>query len=112
VDARETRLAENEVLFRDVNERVEAIAAVHGDDDHVYEFYCECSNVDCTLLVSATLKEYEQVRAHGSRFLIAPGHWLPEIERVVEEGIRHWVIEKTGDAADYVAERDPRDESS
>lgn len=109
MDARETRLAENEVLFRDVNERVGAIAAVHGDDDHVYEFYCECSNVDCTLRVAATLEEYERVREHPSRFLIAPGHWLPEIERVLEEGARHWVIEKTGEAADFVADRDPRD---
>jgi hypothetical protein len=111
VDARETRLAQNEVVFREVNERVQAIAAAHGDDEHVYEFYCECSNADCTLLVSATLGEYELVRANASRFLIAPGHWLPEIERVVEEGPRLWVIEKIGEAAEFVAEHDPRDPS-
>ena len=110
MDARETRLAQNEVLFRSVNERVEAIAAEHGEDDHVYEFYCECSNADCTLLVSATLAEYEAVRQHPSRFLIAPGHSLPEIERIVSEGPRLWVIEKIGDAADYVAEQDPRNQ--
>ena len=68
MDAREQRLAQNEALFREVNEKVEAIAAAHGDDDHLYEFYCECANADCTLQVPATLAAYEGVRAHPRRF--------------------------------------------
>jgi hypothetical protein len=103
------RLVQNEILFREVNEQVDAIASEHGSDDNVYEFYCECSNTDCTVQVPATLAAYEAVRANPARFLVAPEHALPEIERVVETTDRYWVIEKIGDAAELAAERDPRD---
>ncbi len=108
MDARQERLAQNEALFREVNERVRAIAAVHGDDDHVYEFYCECSNADCTFQLRATLAEYERVRAHGDRFLIAPSHSLPEIETVVEKHEAWWVVEKQGEPGELAEELDPR----
>ena len=108
MDAREQRLAQNEALFREVNERVEAIAAVHGSDDHVYEFYCECSNADCSLQVPATIAQYEAVRAHPTRFLVTPEHSLPEIETVVEKSDAWWVIEKHGDAGRLVEHLDPR----
>ena len=108
MDEREQRLAQNEALFREVNEKVEAIAAVHGTDDHVYEFYCECSNADCSLQVPATIAEYEAVRAHPARFLVTPGHSLPEIETVVEKSDAWWVIEKHGEAGRLVEHLDPR----
>ena len=108
MDAREERLARNEALFREVNERVRAIAAVHGDDDHIYEFYCECSNVDCTFQLRATLAEYESVRAEGNRFLIAPSHSLPEIEIVIEKRDAWWMVEKVGEPAQLVEDLDPR----
>ena len=108
MDPRQERLARNETVFRDVNERVRAIAAVHGDDDHVYEFYCECSNADCTFHLKATLSQYEAVRAHGDRFLIAPQHSLPEIEIVVERRDGWWVVEKQGEPAELAEELDPR----
>lgn len=108
MDEREKRLAQNETLFREVNERVQAIAAAHGDDEHVYEFYCECANAECTRQISATLAAYEAVRAHPSRFLIFPDHVLPDIENVVERAEHWWVVEKTGEAAAFVARLDPR----
>jgi len=108
MDARQERLARNEALFRDVNERVRAIAAVHGDDSHIYEFYCECSNADCTFQLKATLAEYEGVRAHPARFVIAPSHSLPEIEKVIEKGASWWVVEKIGEPAKLVEDLDPR----
>jgi hypothetical protein len=105
---RERRLAENEMLFRQVNEGVEQIASRHADDGHVYEFYCECANADCTMHVHATLVQYEDVRANGRRFLIIPEHSLPEIETVVERTESFWVIEKEGDAGELVEQADPR----
>ena len=108
MDARQERLARNEALFREVNERVRAIAAVHGDDEHVYEFFCECSNADCTFHLRATVTQYEAVRAHGDRFLISPEHSLPEIETVVERNDDWWVVQKIGEPAELVEELDPR----
>jgi hypothetical protein len=108
MDRREQRLARNENLFREINERVREIAAEHGADVHLYEFYCECSNTDCTLRVELALRDYERVREHGNRFLVAPGHDLPEIERIVEQSEGWWVIEKDGAAGELAEGLDPR----
>src|ERR1043165_9713630 len=109
MDARETRLARNETLFREVNERIEeAVGRVGRDDAHIYEFFCECSNSDCTLLLPLTITEYEAVRRDPRQFIVAPGHELPEIETVVFRSEGYQIVTKHGEAAALVAERDPR----
>jgi len=109
MDSRETRLARNETLFREVNERIEdAVARMGRQDDHVYEFLCECSNSDCALLLPLTIADYEAARSDPRRFIVAPGHELPEIETVVARTSDFQLVTKQGEAADYVAERDPR----
>jgi len=109
MDPRETRLARNETLFREVNERIEeAVQPANREDDHVYEFLCECSNSDCTLLLPLTIPEYEAVRSDARQFIVAPGHDLPEIECVVAKTDGYQIVRKGGEAAEFVAERDPR----
>jgi len=102
------RLAENESVFRAVNELIETTATQTGVDDHVFNFVCECSDTSCTRLLPLTVSEYEQVRADAAQFLIAPGHELPELETVVEMRGSYDVVLKFGEAAEYVAQRDPR----
>lgn len=109
MDSRETRLAKNETLFREVNERIEAaVGRVGRADGHIYEFVCECSNTDCTLFLPLTLAEYEAVRSDSRQFIVAPGHDLPEIEEVISRTAGYQVVVKQGEAAEYVTERDPR----
>ena len=84
--------AETEALFRDVNERIAEAADRFASTSA--EFVCECSDVECTDRVEATLDEYEEVRDDGATFLLAPGHEDPEIERVVERGRGFAVVEK------------------
>ena len=108
MDAREERLAQNEAIFREINERVLEVAAAHGSDAHVYGLFCECSNTDCTLQLDLTLEDYERVRGHGTRFVVAPGHEMPEIERVVEQMDEWSVVEKDDEAAEIAAKLDPR----
>jgi hypothetical protein len=108
MDAREERLARNETLFRSVNENIEKAATSDWPDEHVFEFFCECSNVDCTLLLQMTVSEYERVRADPRQFVVAPGHELPEIENVVARSDSYQVVVKEGEAAEFVTEHDPR----
>lgn len=108
VDDRERRLAENERLFRDVNERIESAAAAHGGDEHEYEFLCECSNLDCNLLLAMTVGAYERARTDPTVFIVARGHELPEIEDVVHREAGYQLVKKRGEAAEVAAEDDPR----
>jgi len=108
MDEREQRLARNETLFRSVNERIEEAAASGGVDQHKFEFFCECSNADCNLLLPMTVPEYEHVRADPKQFVVAPGHELPEIEDVIVRTDSYQVVVKQGEAAEFVTEHDPR----
>jgi hypothetical protein len=108
MDAREERLARNETLFRSVNENIEEAATSGQLDEYTFEFFCECSNIDCTLLLPMTVSEYERVRAKPKQFVVAPGHELPEIESVVARTAAYQVVVKEGEAAEFVTEHDPR----
>lgn len=108
MDAREERLARNESLFRSVNENIEEAATSIPLDDHTFEFFCECSNIDCTLLLPMTVSEYERVRANPKQFVVAPGHELPEIETVVARTSAYQIVVKEGEAAEFVTDDDPR----
>lgn len=106
------RLAKNESIFREVNERIHELnrGFSFGNDD-VTDFVCECSDQSCFVPVRLTLGEYEQVRSEPTHFLIAPGHaWHPQVESVVRFSDRFQVVEKRGEAGEVAAEADPRRE--
>lgn len=107
--AQEERLARNEAFFRDVNERINEVAARLGDDSHLYEFFCECSDASCAERIPLTLAAYEYVRADSTRFVLAPGHDRSEIEDVVDGASEYVVVEKKGIAGEVAAELDSRD---
>ncbi len=107
MDEQKRRLVENENLFREVNERIERLAStLHGPGP--FGFLCECSNRDCEQRVTLTLAAYEAVRAQGDRFLVAPGHVFPDIERVVESHEGYEVVDKDDDVEAIARARDPR----
>jgi hypothetical protein len=86
------RRASTEALFRDVNERIAESAQRFEAGSTA--FVCECADPQCTDRVEATLDVYEDVRADGTRFILAAGHEHPDIERVVEDHGRFRVVEK------------------
>jgi len=107
MDARQKRMAQNEVLFREVNERVNEIAQDLGSDAQ-YDYLCECANPDCTFRLSLALGDYEAVREIATQFVVLPQHYTPEIETLVAERADHWIVSKTGAAGEYVEKLDPR----
>jgi hypothetical protein len=114
MEPREARLAKNEAVFRDVNERVREITEELGPDPRSAELVdgliCECSDPGCVERVGPlTISQYEGVRIDPRRFMIAANHQAPDVERVVERNAGYWVIEKLeGVPADVARERDPR----
>jgi hypothetical protein len=106
VPNRAERLARNEALFREVNERIAEVSSSWGTDRAAA--VCECANEGCAETIELAASEYEAVRAHGERFVLRAGHEDPEIERVVERGERFIVVEKMGDGARVARDLDPR----
>lgn len=55
---------------------------------------CECSSTSCTGSIRLTRAEYRDAWRAPNRFLVLPGHQLPDIERVVEKHESSFVVEK------------------
>ena len=103
MDRSASQAAANESIFREVNERVEELA-----EGSPVRFLCECADPDCTVRLDVPLDEYERVRAHGDRFVVAPGHERPELEAVVDVRDGYLVVRKTGETGALAREEDPR----
>ncbi len=98
--------ARTQSLFREVNERMEEIGRDARQVDG--ELLCECANTECVKPIPLTRTEYEAVRRIPTHFVVAPGHDLPAIERVVEANERYAVVEKFGEAGATAVRLDPR----
>jgi hypothetical protein len=111
VDSRAKRVAQNETLVREVNERVEEVAssfANHDEEDRPIGFVCECGRSDCTEPIEITRAKYDSVRSNPLRFFVLHGHEDESVERVVERTERFLVVVKLGEGARLAAEQDPR----
>lgn len=99
----EKRLAHNQAVFRDANERILDAANEIGADPHRLPFICECADTACTTVLLLEAADYGAVRRNPRRFLHAPGH-DDDLGTVVEAHADYVVVEKDGVAAG-VAER-------
>ena len=98
------RLAKNEILFREVNERLDDLATPWSKTT---DYLCECSETSCAEIIELTSDEYERVRSRATVFVVLPGHERPEIEKVVEASERFMLVEKVV-AVEEIIEEDPR----
>jgi hypothetical protein len=89
--AAKDRIARNEVIFREVNQRV---ADVMDSDARMANFLCECGNLDCLQEISPTVAEYRRLRSNPATFAVVPGHSLADVETTVEETDRSQIVEK------------------
>jgi len=87
------QLVRNQILLREVNERIAEIASSSAGE--LPEFLCECSRHDCTETLPLSLPEYERVRSSLNLFVILPGHECVEVDRVVETRHGSQLVEKT-----------------
>ena len=101
-EVRRRRFAENQALFREINERIEASAEAQGADSYAYEFVCECSSLECFGRFELTLKEYGRVRERNTRFVVLSGHERAD-EDVVERRGAVAIVQKRPHTADDIA---------
>lgn len=94
-----------EILGRQVNEAIERGA--RGRESAI--FLCECGNFGCSRTIALPLATYAAVRRSFDRFLIAPGHELASVDRVVEQHEDYCVVVKrSGRPAELAKATDPR----
>ena len=107
-DLRARRSAENQVRFREVNERIAELSGALEPSMPTVGWTCECSRLDCAEHVEMAITQYEAVRAEPRLFLVAPGHDEPGVERVVSRAEGYWIVVKVGAGAEVAEQLDPR----
>ena len=103
MDERTRRVAENEALFRQVNEHVVAGGRRPSEN---FEILCECADTSCMDHVSVTTESYERARGQATDFLLKPDHVKPEFETVIESHDGFVLARKTGEAAALARKHD------
>jgi hypothetical protein len=104
---RRERIARNEAMFRKANERARAWDERHSDSE-VASYFCECAQTKCRERVRLGEADYERIRSDSRRFVIVPGHELPDLETVIEQNEGWAIIEKAPEVAPTVEALDPR----
>lgn len=104
------RVARNDALFREANEKIEATAEALQSDVLDVPFLCECADRSCTQILRLNREDYEEVRSDSRHFLNAPGHHVAAqgAAEVVAEREGYVIVRKLGHAGDVAAALDER----
>jgi len=111
----EKRLALNEALFRETNERLEERVRLYVGDEELFGILCECASLDCNDRITLTRDEYAAVRSDPTQFAVEPGHTIEDIEEVVLRTDRYEIVRKQGvaaEVAELLDEHGPSEPSS
>lgn len=99
------KLAENEVVFRKANEKVQKAledalkeAEEYGidapDTDIPLHLFCECADDKCLERVVLTIAKYNELHPNPATFVILPGHEVAQIEKIIKKTKDYYVVEK------------------
>jgi hypothetical protein len=98
------RMVRNQLMFREVNDRIAEVAPAGNPVDYL----CECSHPECKATIHLTCEEYEAVRSSSNLFVIAPGHEVQEVDRWIGTTGDYSLVEKKAGGANLAHEADPR----
>jgi hypothetical protein len=106
----ERRLAENEVVFRQMNEQVHSgyeetnrmarednqpqFLVEHKSDDMPLLFYCECADENCRERIRINIHDYNKIHVKRDQFILIPGHETHQIERIVSKKAGYYIVQK------------------
>jgi hypothetical protein len=108
-EERQRRLALNEAMFRQVNERLEELNETFAEFTGTVDLICECAHTRCAERIEMPPEVYERVRADPMLFIIVPGHLVEDVEsRTGQSGSGYEIVRKRGQVGLQVAEATAR----
>jgi len=97
---REERAAQNELVFRAVNEQIVKMTDRFREQLAEIDIVCECANTTCVGTIRVNVDEFAEIERAEATFLVLPGHEDETVERVVERKPSYVVVWKPAISAD------------
>jgi hypothetical protein len=105
---REERIAKNEAVAREFNERIDQSHESLPDSSFMH-IVCECGYKRCDEIIAVMKDEYERIRNDARQFCVVRGHVIRDVEAIVEENDRFVLVAKReGTPAEVAIRTDPR----
>ena len=101
-DERRVRAAQNQLLFRSVNEQIEALGEKLLTAVEEVDFACECADLECIQRITLSVEAFERIERERNRFIVIPGHEIEEVEDTVEFCDGYVIVAKRGAGAEYL----------
>jgi hypothetical protein len=100
MDTIDSRIAQNEVLYRDVNENIRKTSTDGRHEDA--HFVCECGDISCEERIALPMDAYTSIRESDLHFFVKPGHEIPRAEEVIARHPNYVVVKKPEDVRSIV----------
>jgi hypothetical protein len=107
-EERQRRAAQNQLLFRSVNEQIVGMTENFRADLSDIDLVCECWSSSCTGTIRCRLEEFEMIDRTGNMFIVLPGHEDLLVEDVVDASNSYVVVRKRDLAARIVEQAQAR----
>jgi hypothetical protein len=91
---REARAAQNELVFRTVNEQIVEMTDRFREQLAEIDIVCECADTSCVGTIRISGDVFAKIERADGRFLVLPGHEDESVEQVVERGANYFVVMK------------------
>ena len=101
---RQLRAAQNQMLFRSVNDQIMEAGEKLGDSRGEVDFACECADDTCVEKIRLSPHQFLGIESEANRFIVLRGHELPEVEDVIAERDGFLIVSKRGAGAEFVQE--------
>ena len=85
-DERTRRVARNQAMYRQVNERLEDLNDALGEISREFRVVCECADVTCMEQITLSRQAYERTRANPTQFIVSPVFRRSVVEVWVPDG--------------------------
>ena len=108
-DERTKKVARNQAMYRQVNERIEELNEAFDEMSGEFVVVCECADPMCAEQIALSRDAYERTRANSAQFILRPGHQAADIEDLVATEGHYVIVEKhEGEPARLARKTDAR----
>jgi hypothetical protein len=99
---RQVRAAQNQLLFRAVNDRIRELGERILDSVSELDFACECADPSCMKTISMPVADFAAIEQVENQFVVLRGHEISEVEDVIAEHDGYLIVSKRDAAEEFV----------